>query len=173
MPRKRKADVPPPTAVVRRTAAQTVARAVLFVALLAGVGYLLPLHAAPDAPIRGGTAGDAGAAQTERRMAEFAAALATTTGGDRRDVVLHFTHPGPPSPGVELLTCAIYFYQNYALYPARATVGRGDRVVNGYDTLRAADAVPDRPWLLAHRVAAVATVPVPETRRGTVIEPVR
>ncbi len=133
--------------------ATTATQVVVLVALAAAVVQLLAVQLSPDAPARRGTAAATG--QAAGRAAVLAPVVRLAAG---RNVELHFVE-NPPSPQTGMATTGIYYGLNYALWPARAYVGRDDRV-NDDQTLRAADAVPPDAWMAAHGVAAVVTFPV-------------
>ena len=144
-------DYAPPAG---RPVGRAVARAALFVGLLAGVGHLLFLHAAADAPARSNALAVQAAAH-EAPFADVDLDLAQKARG--HNVVVHF--PSLASADDLKLACVLYFHANYALYPQHVWVGRDDTVVNDAAGLVRGDVPPSVDWCRSHDVADV----VPES----------
>jgi hypothetical protein len=129
---------------------------IVYMALLIMMVQLLVFHLQPGAPLwrnqsphSGQLFQESGLAVMDKRFLDVAA------GGN---LELHFVDFNVADFHTGLAMGQFYFRCNYALYPHRALVGRGDQIINSPVDLAASDIVPDDSWLRQHDVHAVRTL---------------
>jgi hypothetical protein len=139
-----------------RSSWTTLASAIVFVALLLGVLQLLWFNTEDNAPFRLASSGEEG----QRKMLDPLAGADDTfrQAADGGDLALHFEGLDPNNFESGIKMCRIYFRANYAVFPHRAIVGRGDRVINYPAELAAADVPADEAWLKQHNVRAMLLI---------------
>lgn len=129
---------------------------VVYLLLLALMVQLLIFHLLPDAPVWRNQSPHSPQLFQERGLAIMDKRFLDVADGGNLE--LHFIGFNPADFHVGLAMGQFYFRANYALYPHRALIGRGDQIVNSPVDLAATDVVPDDPWLRQHDVRAVRTL---------------
>jgi hypothetical protein len=126
--------------------------AVIFACLLLALLHETFFLIEPGAPLRQMMAGrseqlawEASTAEREKMFVDAA---------DGANLALHFEGFSPDDP----LLARYYFLGEYALYPKRVIVGQGDQIINSQSQIRAADSLPDDPWLRSNDVKSVMTI---------------
>ncbi len=95
-------------------------------------------------------------AQSARMIAALGSVALQKGGGG--NVQLHFVNAQPLNDQASLMVTGTYYGLNYALYPARAFIGRGDRILNTDADILAADVVPPVDQLRARGITTVIQV---------------
>ena len=129
---------------------------IVYVALLVMMGQLLVFHLQPDAPLWRNQSPHSEQLFQENGLAMMDNRFLDAAGGGNLE--LHFVDFDSADFHKGLAMGQFYYRCNYALYPHRALVGRGDQIINSPVDLAAGDIVPDDSWLRQHDVHAVRTL---------------
>ncbi len=119
---------------------------------------LLVINLDPSAPIGQGLGAASPMAQQARRVRDLTLPIAQLADG--RNVELHFDRAPQLPPAADNIADALYYGLNYTMYPARAYIGDGRRIVNGGAQLTRADQVPTDARLRELGVVAVVRFPL-------------
>ena len=130
-------------------------QALVTLALILGVGYLVWRQVVPGAPLRGWLSEPPQQLADEATFTKFESDCCKVSGG--RNLALHIAQVNLDDPSQDLLASEIYFSAVYALYPRHVLVGRGGQIISSTQQLKRLDTLPDDAWLAQHDVGGVMT----------------